>query len=215
MFFSILSLTIVASPAEVTYRSKMMTETPTDYLTGQLLIAMPAMRDPRFARTVIFVCAHNDEGAMGLVLNRLIGSISFEALLEELAIGIEDTPEAWSPPAIHFGGPMETGRGFVLHSADYISVDSIPVNEHMAVTSTVEILRDIALGQGPGQAMLALGYAGWGPGQLDDEMQENAWLNVAADDGIIFDHDLENKWERALAKIGVDASLLSTEAGHA
>ena len=215
MNLRILSVTIVASTREVTYRSLMMTETLPDYLTGQLLIAMPAMRDPRFARSVIFVCAHNEEGAMGRVLNRLIGSISFEALLEELAIRIEDTPEAWSPPVIHFGGPMETGRGFVLHSADYISVDSIPVDGHMAVTSTVEILRDIALGHGPAQAMLALGYAGWGPGQLDDEIQDNAWLNVSADEDLIFDHDLDNKWERALAKIGVDASLLSTEAGHA
>ena len=192
-----------------------MIDTDAPYLTGQLLIAMPALRDPRFARTVIFMCAHNDEGAMGLVVNRLIGSISFDALMEELDIAREELPVPWSAPSIHFGGPVETSRGFVLHSADYASEETITFESHLAMTSTVEILRDIAIGCGPRQAMLALGYAGWGPGQLDEEMQDNAWLNVGADDDIIFDQDLDSKWERALAKIGVSASLLSSEAGRA
>lgn len=192
-----------------------MIDTDDPYLTGQLLIAMPALRDPRFARTVIFMCAHNDEGAMGLVVNRLIGSISFDALMEELDIAREELPVPWSAPSIHFGGPVETSRGFVLHSADYTSEETITFESHLAMTSTVEILRDIAIGCGPRQAMLALGYAGWGPGQLDEEMQDNAWLTVGADDDIIFDQDLDSKWERALAKIGVSASLLSSEAGRA
>ncbi|WP_189992338.1 YqgE/AlgH family protein [Thalassobaculum fulvum] len=184
------------------------------YLAGQILIAMPSMSDPRFARTVIYVCAHNADGAMGLVLNRLISSITFKDLLEELKV--EDLPsgEAASP-AIHFGGPVETGRGFVLHSADYVGPDSMPLAGAFALTATVDILKAIAVGEGPQQHLLALGYAGWGPGQLDGELQENAWLSVEADPELVFDGGAEDKWERALAKLGISASLLSSDAGHA
>lgn len=184
------------------------------YLAGQILIAMPSMSDPRFARTVIYLCAHNADGAMGLVLNRLIGSITFKDLLEELKV--EDLPSGEaSAPAIHFGGPVETGRGFVLHSADYAGPDSMPLTGTFALTATVDILKAIAVGEGPQQHLLALGYAGWGPGQLDGELQENAWLCVEADAELVFDAGLDEKWDRALAKLGISASLLSSDAGHA
>ncbi len=184
------------------------------YLAGQILIAMPSMSDPRFARTVIYLCAHNADGAMGLVLNRVISSITFKDLLEELKVE-EAPPEQASSPAIHFGGPVETGRGFVLHSADYVGPDSMPLSGKFALTATVDILKAIAVGQGPERHLLALGYAGWGPGQLDGELQENAWLSVEADPELVFDPDLDEKWERALAKLGISASLLSSDAGHA
>ncbi|NQW09606.1 MAG: YqgE/AlgH family protein [Alphaproteobacteria bacterium] len=184
------------------------------YLSGQLLIAMPSMRDPRFARTVIYLCVHNADGAMGLVLNRLIGAISFNDLLEELDVD-PATIDRDHLPSIHFGGPVETGRGFVLHSTDYLGTDSVQVNEGVALTATIEILKDIAIGSGPANRLLALGYAGWGAGQLDGEIQENAWLSVAADDALVFDTTLDDKWDRALAKLGIDAALLSTDAGHA
>ena len=183
------------------------------YLTGQLLIAMPSMSDPRFARTVIYLCAHNAEGAMGLVLNRTITSITFRDLLAELKV--DDAPAEASAPAIHFGGPVETGRGFVLHSTDYVGPDSMPLAGTMALTATVDILKAIATGNGPRRHLLALGYAGWGPGQLDGELQENAWLSVEADPDLVFGAELDAKWERALAKLGISASLLSPEAGHA
>lgn len=191
-----------------------MPEDAEGYLTGQLLIAMPAMRDPRFTRSVIYMCVHNDQGAMGLVINRLVGSIKFSDLLEELEL---DTAPIDSSkfPAVHFGGPVETGRGFVLHSADYLRDDSMQLSEGLALTATVDILRDIALGSGPTKALLTLGYAGWGPGQLDDELQENSWLSVDCDPDLLFGSALDDKWDRALAKIGISASLLSTDSGHA
>lgn len=189
-------------------------ESRAGYLTGQLLIAMPAMRDPRFTRTVIYVCAHNEEGAMGIVVNRLIGSISFQDLMEQLELDPDRIPEA-RMPSIHFGGPVETGRGFVLHTTDYLVPDSMQLSESLALTATVDILRDISEGAGPDRRLLALGYAGWGPGQLDDELQDNAWLSVDSDPEILFDKVLDDKWDRALAKIGISPSLLSTEAGHA
>jgi putative transcriptional regulator len=183
-----------------------------DYLTGQLLIAMPSMRDPRFARSVIYVCAHNADGAMGLVVNRLVGSVTFPDLLSQLGIDTEATTEEIK---VHFGGPVESGRGFVLHSGEYHHASTLQVAEQMALTATIDILQDIAKGCGPRRSLLALGYAGWGPGQLDSEIQSNGWLNVAADDQLVFDENLDNKWERAIGKLGVDPALLSSDAGHA
>jgi putative transcriptional regulator len=182
------------------------------YLTGQLLVAMPNMRDPRFEKTVIYMCVHNAEGAVGLVLNRQIDSITFPDLLEQLEIETED--EAPELP-IHFGGPVETGRGFVLHSADYGQSGTIMVDDLIGLTATVDILKDMAARRGPRSSMLALGYAGWGPGQLDSEIQQNAWLNVPSDEGLIFGSDIDGKWARAIAKLGIDPSLLSGDAGHA
>lgn len=182
------------------------------YLTGQLLVAMPTMADPRFERSVIYLCAHSSEGAMGLVVNKLAGSLTFPDLLEQLGI---DGPEAREDIRVHFGGPVETGRGFVLHSADYLQDSSLQVNDAFALTATVDILRDLAYGSGPRQALLALGYAGWGPGQLDQEIQKNGWLHVEADEILVFDGGLEDKWERAIRKLGFDATMLSGDAGHA
>ncbi len=182
------------------------------YLTGQLLIAMPSMRDARFARTVIFMCAHNQNGAMGLVINRLVGAITFPDLLDQL--GIQKTEDA-EEIRVHFGGPVESGRGFVLHSSDYNQDSTLEVDSKIALTATIDILRDIATGSGPRQRLMALGYAGWGPGQLDLEIQDNGWLHVEADDELIFGGDLGNKWERAIGKLGVSVSMLSDEAGHA
>ncbi|MCH8000599.1 MAG: YqgE/AlgH family protein [Proteobacteria bacterium] len=182
------------------------------YLTGQLLIAMPNMRDPRFARSVIYVCAHNADGAMGLVVNRLVGSVTFPDLLEQLSI---EGGTACEEIRVHFGGPVESGRGFVLHSGDYRHDSTLQVDEKMGLTATVDILTDIAQGRGPRRSLLALGYAGWGPGQLDSEFQANGWLSVAADETLVFDDDLNSKWERAIGKLGIDVSLLSGEAGHA
>lgn len=182
------------------------------YMTGQLLVAMPTMRDPRFTRTVIFMCAHNAEGAMGLVVNRLVGSLTFPDLLAQL--GIPRGPEG-RDIRVHFGGPVETSRGFVLHSADYKDEGTMQIGGGFGLTASLDILRDIAGGAGPRQSLLALGYAGWGPGQLDMEIQANGWLSAPADEGLLFDEHLDDKWERAIGKIGVSIDHLSGDAGHA
>jgi putative transcriptional regulator len=181
-------------------------------LVGQLLVAMPQMADPRFARSVIYLCAHSAEGAMGLVVNRLIDSLSFDSLLEQLGMTAQvdhgDLP-------IHFGGPVEASRGFVLHSTDYVQDSTLLIDDEVALTATIDVLRAIAGGTGPAERVLALGYAGWGAGQLDREIQDNGWLLVPADRELVFGRDHDTKWARALAKLGIDLSLLSTEAGHA
>lgn len=182
------------------------------YLTGQLLVAMPTMTDPRFERSVIYMCVHNADGAMGLVVNKLMDTLTFGELLDQLDI---NRPTTTDDIRIHFGGPVETGRGFVLHSADYSQEGTVTMESGVGLTATVDILRDIAEGRGPRDCLLALGYAGWGPGQLDGEIHENAWLHVSADESLVFDRDIESKWDRALGKIGIDLSLLSGQAGHA
>lgn len=183
------------------------------YLDRQLLIAMPAMGDPRFARTVIYMCSHNAEGAMGLVINKPYPGLTFPNLLTQL--GIEPTID--NDITVRLGGPVETGRGFVLHSTDYMRQGSVPLDESMGIglTATLDVLRAIATGTGPQRSLFALGYAGWGPGQLDAEIQENAWLAAPADAELLFDADLESVWDRAVRKIGVDVSKLASAAGHA
>jgi putative transcriptional regulator len=181
-------------------------------LTGQLLVAMPQMRDPRFTRSVIYMCAHNAEGAMGLVINRLVGSITFPDMLEQLGIASSDHSKRIK---VHFGGPVDAGRGFVLHSDEYRHEGTVAVVDGMALTATIDILKDMAGGHGPRRSLLALGYAGWGAGQLDAEIGANGWLNVPADAELVFDSDLDGKWERALGKIGVNRTRLSGDAGHA
>lgn len=183
------------------------------YLSGSLLIAMPRMADKRFARTVIYLCAHNADGAMGLVVNRLVGSLTYTDLLTQLGI---EPADAADNMRVHFGGPVETSRGFVLHSADWLMPDgSMVVRDGVALTSTTDILRSIVSGEGPRRSILALGYAGWGAGQLDAELQANSWLHVAADEDLLFDDEIDTKWQRAIAKIGVNIHRLSGEAGHA
>lgn len=181
-------------------------------LAGQLLIAMPRMEDRRFVRSVVFLCAHNEEGAMGLVVNKLIESVTLSELMDQLGIA---TAASNISARVHFGGPVESGRGFVLHSADYVEDATLVVGNDLALTATLDILRSIGRGAGPRRCLLALGYAGWGPGQLDAEIQANGWLHVAADEDILFDDDLKSKWRRALGKLGIDPLALSGEAGHA
>lgn len=182
------------------------------YLEGQLLLAMPNMTDPRFDRAVIFVCSHSREGAMGLVINEPMLALTFQELLEQLEI---DVVEPISDIQVHRGGPVESGRGFVLHSADYAQDSTLVVSQKLALTATVDILRAVAQGQGPKNHLLALGYAGWGEGQIEAEIQQNAWLNANADEEVIFHTELEDKWPRAMAMLGIDISMLSSEAGHA
>jgi len=191
----------------------MVTSDPAQgFFTGQLLIAMPTMPDPRFARTVIYMCAHSDEGALGLVVNKLFEDLNFEDLLDQ--VGIEPT-ECKRVIPVHSGGPVEAGRGFVLHSKEFTDESTMIVDDQVSLTASIEILREIATGAGPRKCLLALGYSGWGPGQLESEIHENGWLNVPADEALIFDTDLENKWQRAIAKIGVDFAKLSPESGRA
>jgi putative transcriptional regulator len=189
------------------------------YLDGQLLIAMPIMTDKRFARSVIYMCAHSADGAMGLIINQRAPHISFRELLGQLSI--QDAPDEagaqeLNDMAVHVGGPVETGRGFVLHSADYFAADStLPIDEGVSLTATIDILKAIAGGKGPDRAILALGYAGWRPGQLENEIQANGWLHCSADLDLLFGGNLEEKYNRALSKIGIDPSHLVSEAGHA
>ncbi|MDA8049593.1 MAG: YqgE/AlgH family protein [Rhodospirillales bacterium] len=182
------------------------------FLTGQLLIAMPSMTDPRFTQSVIFMCAHTPEGAMGIVVNRPLAQPSFDDLLRQLEI-------APLPPARRIrlcaGGPVENARGFVLHTADWTGEGSLRVDDALALTASLDILKAIAGGGGPRAGLLALGYAGWGPGQLDHEMSHNAWLSAPADEPLVFDAEHNTKWRRALAKLGIDPGWLSGAAGHA
>jgi putative transcriptional regulator len=182
------------------------------YLAGQLLIAMPQMRDIRFQRTVLYLCAHTAEGAMGLVLNKVLDSLTLPELMDHLSV---ETPAPLPKARVHFGGPVETARGFVLHTTDYLEEQTLLVGEEVGLTATLDILRAIGRGEGPRHQLLALGYAGWGPGQLDAELQANAWLSAPADEAILFDPDQDTKWERAIARLGIDARMLSIEAGHA
>lgn len=186
--------------------------TKTSYLTGQFLMAMPSIGDDRFDRTLIYLCAHTPERAMGLVINKPHTDLDFEGLLAQLDIEVDSISQDIT---VHAGGPVEPGRGFVLHSADYVQDSSLVVSETVALTATVDVLKGLAIGKGPRNAMLALGYAGWSAGQLDEELANNAWLTAPGDDEILFNTDAEQKYPRAMAMLGVDLSMLSTEAGHA
>jgi putative transcriptional regulator len=182
-------------------------------LSGRLLVAMPAMGDPRFAHSVVLICAHSDQGAMGLIVNKPAREIDVHDLLKQLEI--EVAPGA-APIRVHFGGPVECGRGFVLHSADYPATQStLQIDAQFGMTATLDILQDIARGNGPGDAILALGYAGWGPGQLEDEIRENGWLICDASSEIVFGDADDGKWRAALKSLGIDALLLSSEGGRA
>jgi putative transcriptional regulator len=190
------------------------------YLDGQLLIAMPVMEDPRFERSVIYLCAHSAEGAMGIVVNRPAGSIDFPELLVQLKIIAKseqiELPEHAETLQVLQGGPVDTGRGFVLHSSDfYIENATLLIDDQICLTATVDILKAIAKGAGPKHAVLALGYAGWRPGQLEAEIQDNGWLHCDADPDLVFGDDVEDKYSRALRKIGIDPGMLSNAAGHA
>src|SRR5471030_906855 len=190
------------------------------YLDGQMLIAMPSMGDERFTRSVIYVCAHSTEGAMGIIVNQPAANIKFPDLLVQLEV-IPDAERIQLPTQaedvkVLKGGPVETGRGFVLHSADFfIENSTLPIDEGICLTATLDILKAIARGNGPHSALLALGYAGWAPGQLETEIQENGWLHCSADKELIFGTDTDAKYDKALRKLGIDLGMLSNEAGHA
>jgi putative transcriptional regulator len=190
------------------------------YLDGQMLIAMPSMRDERFTRSVIYVCAHSSEGAMGIIVNQPAANINFPDLLVQLEVipasDLIQLPRRAGAIKVLRGGPVETGRGFVLHSADFfIENSTLPIDEGICLTATLDILKAIARGDGPASALLALGYAGWAAGQLETEIQENGWLHCTADPELIFGMDTDAKYEKALRKIGIDLGMLSSEAGHA
>ena len=190
------------------------------YFDGQMLIAMPTMRDERFARSMIYVCAHSSEGAMGIVVNQPAPHINFPDLLVKLDV-IPKAEKIQLPPGagdvtVLKGGPVETERGFVLHSADFfIENSTLPIDEGICLTATLDILKAIARGDGPASAILALGYAGWSPGQLENEMQQNGWLHCSADRELIFGMDVGTKYERAMQKIGIRPGMLSSDVGHA
>jgi putative transcriptional regulator len=182
------------------------------FLTGQLLIAMPVMADPRFAQSVIYVCAHTSDGAMGLVVNRPLAKPSFDDLLRQLEI--EPLPPA-RRIRLYVGGPVDNARGFVLHTTDWTGESSLKVNDALALTASLDVLKAFAEGGGPREGILALGYAGWGPGQLEAEIQQNAWLSLPAQENLVFGAEHETKWRRALATMKIDPLLLSGSAGHA
>ena len=189
-------------------------------LAGQFLIAMPSMTDKRFARSVIYLCVHSPDTAMGIIINRRADNISFSELLEHLDLDGLPEPDGEAHELadmnVHFGGPVEPGRGFVLHTPDYQTKKrTLSVEKSVCLTATVDILKAIAQGKGPSRSLLALGYAGWAGGQLEAEIRANGWLHCAADMDIIFDSVLENKYERALRALGIDQGHLVSDAGHA
>jgi putative transcriptional regulator len=200
--------------------SVMRKDKNSEYFDGQFLLAMPGMTDDRFARSVVYLCAHSDEGAMGIVINRRAPSLNFSELLVQLEVIAPDEAirlpaHAGAVPVLR-GGPVEAGRGFVLHSNDfYIDNSTLPIDGGVSLTATIDILRAIANGSGPDRAILALGYAGWSPGQLEDEMQNNGWLTCPADAGLIFDTPLESRYDMAMRKIGIDPGFLSAQSGRA
>ncbi|SJZ71324.1 YqgE/AlgH family protein [Consotaella salsifontis] len=194
------------------------TNAPSSSLEDHFLIAMPGMQDERFARSVVYLCAHSPSGAMGFVINK--GQpLSFASLLKQLGIVDDEAdirlPQGGREVSVCAGGPVEQGRGFVLHSSDYDSESTVPVADAIRLTPTLDILKAISQGIGPHEAVMALGYAGWGAGQLEAEIAANGWLTCKADSGLIFDPDLDSKYGRALGLLGIDPTFLAAEAGHA
>jgi len=195
-----------------------MTKSP--YLDGQLLIAMPGIGDERFDRALIYMCAHSEQGAMGLIINKTAPMMRFGDLIAQIDVHSDNeamtaSPELMDMPVL-FGGPVEQGRGFVLHSSDYFTPDSsLPVAENISLTATVDILRAMANGRGPNQAIIALGYAGWAPGQLENEIQHNGWLTCPADPELLFRLGYDERYDAALRKLKIDPAMLSSDAGHA
>ena len=196
-----------------------MGEDESRYLGGKILIAMPGMEDERFSRALVYLCAHSEEGAMGVIINRPSSQPSFPDLLVQLKIIPEEKrillPDQARAMKVQTGGPVETTRGFVLHSAEWsVENATLPIDDAFALTTTLEVLKAIAEGRGPKKAILALGYAGWSAGQLESEIQWNGWLHCPADPALVFDTDIERKYDRALKTLGIDIGLLSRDAGH-
>ncbi len=186
------------------------------YLFGKLLIAMPGLGDPRFYRAVIFLCSHDQSGAMGLVINQVLPGMEFSSLLDQskIASNIKVEMKNISAP-VFSGGPVESSRGFLLHSADFRQKDTVTIDKNYGITGTLEALAEVAKGKGPEHLLFLLGYAGWGAGQLENEIQDNAWLVADPDPAIIFESAPDDKWTRAVEKLGVDPGMLSVQAGRA
>ena len=191
------------------------TKTITDELNGQILIAMPGMSDPRFHKAVIFICSHSAAGTMGVVINHPHKTLRFDDLLTQLNIGSSKAPHAQSNIEVVVGGPVQPEQGFVLHSPDYSSEGAtLAVSEAICMTATIDILKALGHGEGPSRALMALGYAGWGAGQLEGELLANAWLTCASDAALVFETDPSQIYAKALAKLGIDPAMLVAEAGH-
>ena len=181
-------------------------------LTGKLLISMPSLQDERFYKTVIYMCAHSSEGAMGIIINKKIDYDLYPDLLEQLGI---DKPLGSKKLYVRYGGPVESGRGFVLHSDEVIQKETLSIDKGVALTSTSEFFDDLSKGKGPKNSILALGYAGWGPGQLEDEIIKNSWMTLAVKTSFLFDEEVSRKWAEAYKIIGVDPNNLSFKSGRA
>lgn len=181
-------------------------------LAGMTLIAMPSMPDPRFAKSVIYLCAYSEDGAMGLIINQRASELNFGKVVEQ--VGIDADPGARDLP-VHVGGPVETSRGFVLHSTDYVHESTMVIDKDFALSATVDVLQAIGEGKGPARMVFALGYSGWAAGQLDKEIQDSGWLLAGSNPDLVFGDDADTKWTSALAGLGIDPSLLSGQAGHA
>jgi putative transcriptional regulator len=180
------------------------------YLTGQFLLAMPGIGDPRFEHSVIAICSHDEGGALGVGIGAVVNGLGLHDVLQQLEIAPGEAPDA----PVHFGGPVETRRGFVLHSNDWGGHDTLDVAGQWSLSGTLDVLRAIAAGAGPSRWLVALGYAGWAPGQLDAEMTRHGWLNVADSPEMLFDTPVERRWTRGFETAGVDPRLLSSESGH-
>lgn len=188
-------------------------------LCGKFLIAMPGMGDTRFDRSVIYICAHTHEGAMGFIINQIMEAPSVSEFLHQLEIITEaeqaNLPKTIANQEIYVGGPVEPGRGFVIHTPEFQSDSTLSISDNVRLTATLEVLRAIATGKGPQKVIMALGYSGWSAGQLEDEISSNGWLTVDADEAILFNKDHKRKYTDSLALLGIDETLLSSDAGHA
>ncbi len=184
------------------------------YLTGKLLVAMPFLQETQLIQSVIYICGHDNQGAIGLMINKHIPNLTFKDLITQLHLNVEleDYTENFD---VHYGGPIEITRGFVLHSADYKIDSTVTLGGKICITSTLEILRALATGRGPENFLVCLGYTGWIAGQLETEIQENDWMIVDATKDLIFNTVLDHKWRNSMAAIGVDPATLSIESGHA
>jgi len=182
------------------------------YLTGQFLLAMPYLSDPRYEKVIIYICGHDSNGAMGLVINKRLGDLTLKGLLEYLNLPQESIKRELP---IYFGGPVDTERGFILHSDDFSHPGTVSLTNHISLTATVDVLQAIASGGGPKDCLLAMGYVGWGPGQLDSELHSNRWIQEESDPEILFHVPIEKKWEAAIAKLGVSPEAFSEEFGQA
>ena len=181
-------------------------------LTGQLLISMPSLNDERFFKTVIYLCAHSKDGAMGIIINKKIDYDLYPDLLQQLGI---DKPLGNKKLFIRYGGPVESGRGFILHSDEIMKKDTLSIEKGVALTSTAEFFEDLSEDKGPRNSILALGYAGWSPGQLENEILSNSWMTLQTDSSFLFDDEVSNKWLNAYKLLGIDPNKLSYQSGRA